>query len=246
MNDSKNELEATAPNSEPINEPIVNLKAETPEEYHAHMHDDERRDEIRRAVIAQRAELPVPYRLHKSSAICDELEASLELTCALTGRAPADCIIAVYSAFDEEVQLDQFIRAAYARGAKVAFPCLVSDAWGVEGAPEQTMEMRLVSQEAYESNRVPFLSKQLKKYAHDDEALQDFPYVPGNKLTMIVIPLVAFDANRNRLGYGGGNYDRYLPQLNEGCRQIAVAFSEQEVPYIPTEEHDVPVTVLAR
>ena len=227
-------------------EPVVELHDEAPEEYHAHMHDDERREEIRRGVLAERAQLPKPYRLHKSSVICDELEASLNLTCALTGCAPEDCIIAVYSAFDEEVQLDQFIRAAYARGAKVAFPCLMTDAWGVEGAPEQTMEMRVVPQEAYESGTVPFLSKQLKKYAHDDEALQAFPYVPGNELTMIVIPLVAFDAHKNRLGYGGGNYDRYLPQLNDSCRQIAVAFTEQEVPFIPTEEHDIPVNVLAR
>ena len=246
MNDSKNEFETMAPEGAPLDEPIVNLKAEPPEEYHAHMHDDERRDEIRHAVIAQRAELPKPYRLHKSSAICDELEASLDLTCALAGRAPEDCIIAVYSAFDEEVQLDQFIRAAYARGAKVAFPCLVTDAWGTEGAPAQTMEMRVVPQEAYESGTVPFLAKQLKKYAHDDEVLEDFPYVAGDELAMIVIPLVAFDANKNRLGYGGGNYDRYLPQLREDCRQIAVAFTEQEVPFIPTEEHDIPVNVLAR
>ena len=42
------------------------------------------------------------------------------------------------------------------------------------------------------------------------------------------------------------NYDRYLPQLGKDCRQIAVAFSEQEVAFIPAEEHDVPVTVLAK
>ena len=159
---------------------------------------------------------------------------------------PPACTIAVYAAFEEEVQLDQFIRAAYAQGARVAFPCIVEDAWGLEGAPQQTMEMRLVSPEAYEKGKVPFIAHPLRKYHHDDEALRDFPYVPANELTMIVIPLVAFDAHRNRLGYGGGNYDRYLPQLSKDCRQIAVAFSEQEVPFIPTEEHDVPVTVLAK
>lgn len=250
MNDSKNEIAgadaADTASASTQEETVVDLVSETPEEYHASMHDDERRDEIRRAVIAKRAELPKPYRLHKSSAICDELEASLDLTCALTDRAPEDCIIAVYSAFDEEVQLDQFIRTAYKRGAKVAFPCLMNDAWGVEGAPEQTMEMRVVPQSAYEAGSVLFIARPLKKLAHDSEELEGFPYVPGSELTMIVIPLVAFDAHKNRLGYGGGNYDRYLPQLSPECRQIAVAFTEQEVPYIPTEEHDVPVNVLAR
>ena len=206
----------------------------------------ETREQIRRHVLAERAALPKPYRLHKSSAICDELETALAITCATLGIDPSACTIAVYAAFEEEVQLDQFIRAAYAQGARVAFPCIVEDAWGLEGAPQQTMEMRVVSPEAYEKDEVPFIAHPLRKYHHDDEALRDFPYVPANELTMIVIPLVAFDAHRNRLGYGGGNYDRYLPQLNKGVRQIAVAFSEQEVPFIPTEEHDVPVTVLAK
>ena len=207
------------------------------------LHD---RDQLRKEVLAIRRALPAPYRLHKSSAICDALEESLALTCALTGKAPSDCIVAVYSAFEDEVQLDQFIKAAYAQGAQVAFPCIVTDAWGLEGAPEQTMEMRLVDEGSYTANNVPFLANPLKKYRHNDEALEGFPYVEASQLTMIVIPLVAFDANHDRLGYGGGNYDRYLPQLGSDCRQIGVAFAEQEVEHIPTEAHDVPVTVLAR
>ena len=197
-------------------------------------------------MLAERAALPKPYRLHKSSAICDELETSLAITRATIGIDPPACTIAVYAAFEEEVQLDQFIRAAYAQGTQIAFPCIVEDAWGLEGTPQQTMEMRLVSPEAYEKDEVPFIAHPLRKYHHNDEVLRDFPYVPANDLTMIVIPLVAFDAHHNRLGYGGGNYDRYLPQLGKDCRQIAVAFSEQEVAFIPAEEHDVPVTVLAK
>jgi 5-formyltetrahydrofolate cyclo-ligase len=206
----------------------------------------EQRAALRKEILALRAELPQPYRLHKSSVICDELEKALGLTCALLDCEPDTCTIAVYSAFEEEVQLDQFIRAAYAAGAQVAFPCMVSDAWSVSNALPQTMEMRVVAQEAYVSGSVPFLANPLKTYTHHDAELKAFPYIAGDELAMIVIPLVAFDAQRNRLGYGGGNYDRYLPQLSESCRQIGVAFSEQEVPLIPTEPYDVPVTVLAR
>lgn len=227
-----------------IPEPTVSIKEEPAGTLDSE--SAESREQIRRQVLAERAALPKPYRLHKSSAICDELETSLAITCATIGIDPPACTIAVYAAFEEEVQLEQFIRAAYAQGARVAFPCIVQDAWGLEGAPQQTMEMRLVSPEAYEKDEVPFIAHPLRKYHHDDEALRDFPYVSANELTMIVIPLVAFDKHRNRLGYGGGNYDRYLPQLNKDCRQIAVAFSEQEVPLIPIEEHDVPVTVLAK
>ena len=231
-------------NANTMPEPTVSIEEEP--ERTREGETSETREQIRRQVLAERAVLPKPYRLHKSSAICDELETSLAITCATIGIDPPACTIAVYAAFEEEVQLDQFIRAAYAQGARVAFPCSVEDAWGLEGSPQQTMEMRLVSPEAYEKDEVPFIAHPLRKYHHDDEALRDFPYVPANDLTMIVIPLVAFDAHRNRLGYGGGNYDRYLPQLGKDCRQIAVAFSEQEVPFTPAEEHDVPVTVLAK
>lgn len=211
--------------------------------------DPQRSDQraaLRKKVLALRSELPRPYRLHKSSAICDELDEGLELTCEMMGIGLSDCTVAVYSAFDEEVQLDRFIRAAYAKGAQVAFPCIVTDAWSTDDTLPQTMEMRLVSQEAYETNDVPFLVNPLKKYTHDDAELEAFPYIPADKITMIVIPLVAFDAHHNRLGYGGGNYDRYLPQLDGSCRQIGVAFAEQEVSLIPAEPYDVPVTVLSR
>lgn len=231
---------------DPQENPLVSVHEETPERFDGDIHADERRENIRRSVLALRADLPEPYRLHKSSAICDALEEAFEITCAVMDIEPAHSTIAVYSAFKEEVQLDQFIRAAYARGAHIAFPCIVTDAWGCEAAPQQTMEMRLVTKEAYETNSVPFLANPLKKYTHDDPALAAFPYVSADALTMIVIPLVAFDAKHHRLGYGGGNYDRYLPQLDNTCRQIAVAFTEQEVAQIPVEPHDVPVTVLAR
>lgn len=204
------------------------------------------REDIRRSVLAGRAALPKPYRLHKSSAICEELTQSLRLTCAMLDIDPTDCVLAVYSAFEDEVQLEEFIAAAYDQGMQVAFPCIVTDAWGLADAPEQTMEMRRVDQAAYETGAVPFLANPLKKYRHDDPELEAYPYIEPDALTMIVIPLVAFDKKHNRLGYGGGNYDRYLPQVNDDCRQIAVAFAEQEVPAIPNEEHDIPVAVLAR
>ena len=70
---------------------------------------------------------------------------------------------------------------------------------------------------------------------------------------MIVVPVVGFDSQGNRLGYGAGNYDRYLTQIskeatnNQGiiCRVVGVAFAEQQVEDVPTEEHDIPLAVVA-
>ncbi len=54
---------------------------------------------------------------------------------------------------------------------------------------------------------------------------------------VILIPLVAFDKSGNRLGMGGGFYDRTLEVLPDSLR-IGVAFSVQEVAHIPTGTHD--------
>ena len=55
---------------------------------------------------------------------------------------------------------------------------------------------------------------------------------------MMVMPGVAFDINCNRVGYGGGFYDRFLEKHPEVCR-VAVGFSFQILPEVPTEPTDI-------
>ena len=145
-------------NANAMPEPTVSIEEESTRTLDSET--SETREQIRRQVLAERAALPKPYRLHKSSAICDELETSLAITCATISIDPPACTIAVYAAFEEEVQLDQFIRAAYAQGTQIAFPCIVEDAWGLEGAPQQTMEivwshLKLTRRMRFPSSRIP-------------------------------------------------------------------------------------------
>ena len=42
-----------------------------------------------------------------------------------------------------------------------------------------------------------------------------------------------------RLGYGGGNYDRFLRELRSDAVVCGIAFREQEVKAVPTEPHDL-------
>ncbi len=57
---------------------------------------------------------------------------------------------------------------------------------------------------------------------------------------VLVVPLLAFDAHGNRLGYGGGFYDRTLAALRASRNIVAVgfAFAGQEVPDVPHRESD--------
>lgn len=55
---------------------------------------------------------------------------------------------------------------------------------------------------------------------------------------MMVMPGVAFDENCNRVGYGGGFYDRFL-EKHPGIRRVAVGFSFQILSEVPTEPTDI-------
>jgi len=57
----------------------------------------------------------------------------------------------------------------------------------------------------------------------------------------LIVPLVGFDARCNRLGYGGGFYDRTLARLKARgpVRAIGFAFAAQELAEVPVEVTDV-------
>ncbi|MGL4196580.1 MAG: 5-formyltetrahydrofolate cyclo-ligase [Allorhizobium sp.] len=59
---------------------------------------------------------------------------------------------------------------------------------------------------------------------------------------LLLVPLSAFDAEGNRIGYGAGHYDRAIARLREKGRHprlIGIAFDCQEVAEVPYEAHDV-------
>ena len=57
---------------------------------------------------------------------------------------------------------------------------------------------------------------------------------------ILLVPIVAFDKNLNRIGYGGGFYDRYLEKISQikKCITIGLAFSHQKVNKIKVENFD--------
>lgn len=64
--------------------------------------------------------------------------------------------------------------------------------------------------------------------------------------SIVLVPLLAFDAAGYRLGYGGGYYDRTLALLRAARKVIAVgfAYAGQEVPGVPRREHDEPLDAI--
>jgi 5-formyltetrahydrofolate cyclo-ligase len=58
---------------------------------------------------------------------------------------------------------------------------------------------------------------------------------------LAVIPGVGFDRHKNRLGYGGGFYDRLMPCLSKNIQKIALCFQVQIVDLLPSFDHDIRV-----
>jgi 5-formyltetrahydrofolate cyclo-ligase len=56
---------------------------------------------------------------------------------------------------------------------------------------------------------------------------------------VVIVPGLAFTADGDRLGQGGGWYDRFLSNIRPICTTIGVGFGQQLVESIPTEPHDV-------
>lgn len=222
----------------------------------------ERKDTVRHEVVARRQQLRAGERSSRSRKICNQLLSYLQNS-GIKPHNGRPITVAVYAALRFEVDLDHFIRGAYAFGYRLVFPCLVP-----KDCAAGTMCMRSVSCLNYIGGRVPFIVDPRKPWGpavteehqagttvgtgsdrrfipsrvkgsippKDDTR---FPVVSPNEIDLAVIPLVAFDDEGNRLGYGTGSYDRYLPQLQDTCHVVGVAFDEQRVDEVPHAEHDV-------
>ena len=63
---------------------------------------------------------------------------------------------------------------------------------------------------------------------------------------ILFVPLVAFDKKFNRLGYGGGFYDRYIQKMSKVKKvlKVGVAFSFQKLKTIPVTKHDKKLDII--
>ncbi|MCZ7407683.1 5-formyltetrahydrofolate cyclo-ligase [Parvimonas micra] len=66
--------------------------------------------------------------------------------------------------------------------------------------------------------------------------------IKKDEIDLILVPGVGFDKNNYRIGFGGGYYDRYLKDFKGYT--ISLAFKEQIVEKVPTNEFDLPVDLV--
>jgi 5-formyltetrahydrofolate cyclo-ligase len=63
---------------------------------------------------------------------------------------------------------------------------------------------------------------------------------PG-EVDWVLVPGLAFDERRFRLGRGAGHYDRLLPRVPATSPKWAIALEPQIIATLPSEPHDIPV-----
>lgn len=182
--------------------------------------------EIRSLVIARRNAIPADERIARSEKACEELVRYLGRTVAPGAR------IAAYHALGSEVDVSSFVKNARSHGWTCAFPVMVRD--GNDGKARMTFwDVPL------DGTRRAFFDKPARAVTPDDPSLVGCTPCDPREIDAVVVPMVAFDASNMRLGYGGGNYDRFLRELRSDAVVCGIAFREQEVEAVPTEPHDL-------
>lgn len=60
-------------------------------------------------------------------------------------------------------------------------------------------------------------------------------------IDLIIVPGVVFDEECNRIGFGAGYYDRFLPKKLKSTPAIGIAYEYQVIDKVPSGEYDVPL-----
>lgn len=181
-----------------------------------------RRKWLRKTLLAQRDALPVEDRQRCSARIVETL---LRHPQYLAVRR-----ILLYCSFRSEVQTAQLMRCSILAGKEVCVPLTVP------------ADHRLVPIGITDPQRD--LIPGYQGIPEPTPAVKERDQMNPATIELVVLPGAVFDRTGNRLGYGGGYYDRFLTQEASLALRIGLAFSLQVVERLPKEAHDVPLDFL--
>lgn len=135
--------------------------------------------------------------------------------------------IAIYLAFDGEICTRPLIEWCWQQGIEVSLPILHPEREG------HLLFMPYCAQTPMVKNR----------FGIDEPVLNQDSCWDQETIDMIFTPLVAFDDQGNRLGMGGGFYDRTLENWHQHHRPLPVGLAHdcQQYDNIPIEAWDIPL-----
>jgi 5,10-methenyltetrahydrofolate synthetase len=167
------------------------------------------RSRLRRERIAARMALPAAAHADASAAIEARLEA------LLSARPPQ--VLAFCWPLRKEFDCRPLVERLIGRGWRAAQPVVTAEA-----APMAFRPWTSATPMTTDRHGIPIPA--------GDETV-----VPG----IVLLPLVAFDAQGYRIGYGGGYFDRTLAALSPRPFAVGVGFELARVESVRPERHDI-------
>lgn len=176
------------------------------------------RNQLRQQIRKTRANLTALQQQQAENSITQQALALIEARNAQH--------IALYVSFDGEISTDKLIKTLWAQDKHVYLPVLHPF------NPNHLLFLRYLPD-------TPMLKN---KFGIWEPKLNVQNVLPLDELDILFTPLVAFDKQGNRLGMGGGFYDRTLQNWqNSSFIPVGLAHQCQQVEQLPTEAWDVPL-----
>ena len=175
---------------------------------------------IRKTIIQKREELGNLKKNEKSIAIAqrlfavDEFKKSKSVFCFLSTSL--------------EVQTDGIIRESLRLGKQVLVPLLDSGEENLQAVRIPSMDIEFVT----------------GRYGIREPAPKFRNIIPFSSIDFVVVPGLAFDAFGNRVGYGGGFYDKVFKKITKNATRVAIGFGFQLFDLVPHTDLDEPVHFL--
>ena len=175
------------------------------------------KNQQRSQCLTARRNLSDAERAAYSHAICQTLT-------TLDEAIRAETIFCYMESWDE-VDLSGFHEWAASRGKQICWPVTY---------PHGLMEAAMPdASDAFVKGKFDILSPDPKRSR----------IIRPEEIDVVLVPCVGFDEAGNRLGHGGGYYDRYLPRCPRAVK-ILVAFEAQKLDAVCAGENDVTMDII--
>jgi len=168
--------------------------------------------ELRAEAASRRRALGVELRGEYSERICREV-------LALPGIESVKTVFSYLAAWDE-ADMSLLHGELEKHGVRIAYPVCLKDGLMEAYVPE--------TEDAVETGAFGIKSPVVSRSV----------FVAPEEIDLVIVPCVGFDGEGNRLGHGGGYYDRYLARCPK-AKTVCTAFEAQRLENIPVESFDI-------
>lgn len=170
--------------------------------------------QLRKLALSKRDSLEESYRRIADEKIKERL---LKLQAVQDAKT-----VMCYKSFRSEADTSGIIKALEEQGKELCFP--------VCGKSGIMQAWHPLNEAAWKTGKMGIC----------EPDVENSTLIEPQQIDLVICPMVAFDAQCRRMGYGGGYYDRYLPQCTN-ARRVAIAFEAQRVEALITEQYDQPM-----